>query len=144
MIRYSLGRLLGLLGSVLIISLILFLAVRWLPGTPWNEGEIPLQGPAKENMMKKYGLDQPIHVQYAKYLWNLLHLDLGNSFIYKTDTVWQTIARGWPATAKIGAFTLLIAFSIGIPVGIIAALRQNSLLDYTAVSYTHLTLPTKA
>ena len=122
MIRYSLGRLLGLLGSVLIISLILFIAVRWLPGTPWNEAEIPLQGAAKENMMRKYGLDQPVHVQYAKYLWNLLHLDLGNSFIYKTETVWETIARGWPATAKIGSVTLIIAFSIGIPVGIIAAL----------------------
>ena len=79
MIRYSLGRLLGLLGSVLIISLILFIAVRWLPGTPWNEAEIPLQGAAKENMMRKYGLDQPVHVQYAKYLWNILKK--GNSQI---------------------------------------------------------------
>ena len=131
MIRYSLGRLLGLVGSVLIISLILFIAVRWLPGTPWNEAEIPLQGAAKENMMRKYGLDQPVHIQYAKYLWNLIHLDLGNSFIF------------WPATAKIGTFTLLIAFSIGIPVGIIAALRQNSLLDYTVtfLATTGITVP---
>ncbi|HAT21715.1 MAG: ABC transporter permease [Dehalococcoidia bacterium] len=143
MIRYSLGRLLGLVGSVLIISLILFIAVRWLPGTPWNEAEIPLQGAAKENMMRKYGLDQPVHIQYAKYLWNLIHLDLGNSFIFKTETVWETIARGWPATAKIGTFTLLIAFSIGIPVGIIAALRQNSLLDYTVtfLATTGITVP---
>ena len=59
MIRYSLGRLIGLIGSVLVISLILFLATRWLPGTPWNEAEIPLQGAAKENMMRKYGLDKP-------------------------------------------------------------------------------------
>ena len=87
MIRYSLGRLVGLIGSVLVISLILFLATRWLPGTPWNEAEIPLRGAAKENMMRKYGLDKPVHGQYAKYLWNLLHLDLGHSYIYKTDTV---------------------------------------------------------
>ena len=88
MIRYSIGRLVGLLGSVLIISLILFLATRWLPGTPWDEAEIPLQGAAKENMMRKYGLDKPVHVQYAKYVWNLLHLDLGHSYIYKTDNLW--------------------------------------------------------
>lgn len=143
MIRYSLGRLVGLIGSVLVISLILFLATRWLPGTPWNEAEIPLQGAAKENMMRKYGLDKPVHVQYAKYVWNLLHLDLGHSYIYKTDTVWKTIARGWPATAKIGSYTVIIALSMGTILGVLAALRQNSPFDYgiTLLATTGITVP---
>jgi ABC-type dipeptide/oligopeptide/nickel transport system permease component len=131
MAGYILGRLVGLSFSVLVISLILFLAVRWLPGTPWNEGEIPLTGTARENMLRKYGLDKPVWQQYGKYLWNLAHLDLGNSYVYKTDSVWKTIARGWPATAKIGAITLVIAITLGITMGVLASLRQNTIFDYT-------------
>jgi ABC-type dipeptide/oligopeptide/nickel transport system permease component len=131
MVGYILGRLMGLSFSVLVISLILFLAVRWLPGTPWNEGEIPLTGTARENMLRKYGLDQPVWQQYGKYLWNLAHLDLGNSYVYKTDSVWKTIARGWPATAKIGGITLVIAITLGVTMGVLASLRQNTIFDYT-------------
>jgi ABC-type dipeptide/oligopeptide/nickel transport system permease component len=140
---YILGRLLGLFFSVLAISLILFLAVRWLPGTPWIEAEIPLTGSARDNMIRKYGLDEPVWKQYAKYLWNLSHLDLGNSYIYKTDSVWKTMARGWPATAKIGAITLLVSIPLGIVIGVVASLKQNSIFDYamTLTATAGITVP---
>ncbi|HHZ61944.1 MAG TPA: ABC transporter permease [Dehalococcoidia bacterium] len=143
MTGYILGRLLGLFFSVLAISLILFLAVRWLPGTPWIEAEIPLTGSARDNMIRKYGLDEPVWKQYAKYLWNLAHLDLGNSYIYKTDSVWKTIARGWPATAKIGAITLLVSIPLGIVIGVAASLKQNSIFDYamTLTATAGITVP---
>lgn len=143
MTGYILGRLLGLFFSVLAISLILFLAVRWLPGTPWIEAEIPLTGSARDNMIRKYGLDEPVWKQYAKYLWNLAHLDLGNSYIYKTDSVWKTIARGWPATAKIGAITLLVSIPSGIIIGVVASLKQNSIFDYamTLTATAGITVP---
>jgi len=143
MTGYILGRLLGLFFSVLAISLILFLAVRWLPGTPWIEAEIPLTGSARDNMIRKYGLDEPVWKQYAKYLWNLAHLDLGNSYIYKTDSVWKTIARGWPATAKIGAITLLVSIPLGIIIGVAASLKQNSIFDYamTLTATAGITVP---
>ncbi|HCH08415.1 MAG TPA: ABC transporter permease, partial [Dehalococcoidia bacterium] len=129
--------------SVLAISLILFLAVRWLPGTPWIEAEIPLTGSARDNMIRKYGLDEPVWKQYAKYLWNLSHLDLGNSYIYKTDSVWKTMARGWPATAKIGAITLLVSIPLGIFIGVVASLKQNSIFDYamTLTATAGITVP---
>ncbi|MDP6452113.1 MAG: ABC transporter permease [SAR202 cluster bacterium] len=143
MTGYILGRFVGLFFSVLAISLILFLAVRWLPGTPWIEEDFPLQGPARENMLRKYGLDEPVWKQYAKYLWNLAHLDLGNSYIYKTDSVWKTIARGWPATAKIGAITLVIALTLGVILGVLASLKQNSIFDYsvTLMATAGITVP---
>ena len=143
MTGYILGRLLGLFFSVLAISLILFLAVRWLPGTHWIEAEIQLTGSARDNMIRKYGLDEPVWKQYAKYLWNLSHLDLGNSYIYKTDSVWKTMARGWPATAKIGAITLLVSLPLGIVIGVVASLRQNSIFDYamTLTATAGITVP---
>ena len=143
MTGYIAGRFLGLFFSLLVVSLILFVAVRWLPGTPWNEQDFPLQGPARENMLRKYGLDKPVMQQYGIFLWNLAHLDLGNSFIYKTDSVWKTIQRAWPATAKIGAFTVLIALTVGMTMGILAAMRQNTPFDYTVtlLATTGITVP---
>lgn len=143
MARYVIGRVLGLLFSLWAVSIILFVGVRMLPGTPWNEAEIPLQGTARENMLRKYGLDQPLWRQYVKYVWNLTRLDLGNSYIYANESVWKTIARSWPATAKIGVFTVLIAFIGGISLGMLAALRQNSLVDYglTFFATTGVTVP---
>ena len=143
MIQYIIGRLLGLLFSVLAISLILFVSVRWLPGTPWNEQDFPLQGAARENMLRKYGLDKPVWRQYTIYLWNLAHLDLGNSFVYRTDSVWKTIQRAWPATAKIGIITVAIALSVGMTLGILASLRQNTIFDYavTLLATSGITVP---
>ena len=143
MIQYIIGRLLGLLFSVLAISLILFVSVRWLPGTPWNEQDFPLQGAARENMLRKYGLDKPVWRQYTIYLWNLAHLDLGNSFVYRTDSVWKTIQRAWPATAKIGIITVAIALSVGMTLGILASLKQNSIFDYavTLLATSGITVP---
>ncbi|MCH7745876.1 MAG: ABC transporter permease [Chloroflexi bacterium] len=143
MIQYIIGRLLGLFFSVLAISLILFVSVRWLPGTPWNEQDFPLQGAARENMLRKYGLDKPVWQQYMKYVWNLAHLDLGNSFVYRTDSVWKTIQRAWPATAKIGIITVAIALSVGITLGVLASLRQNSIFDYsvTLLATSGITVP---
>ena len=94
-------------------------------------------------MIRKYGLDEPVWKQYAKYLWNLAHLDLGNSYIYKTDSVWKTIARGWPATAKIGAITLLVSIPLGIVIGVAASLKQNSIFDYamTLTATAGITVP---
>ena len=143
MIQYIIGRLLGVFFSVLAISLILFVSVRWLPGTPWNEQDFPLQGAARENMLRKYGLDKPVWQQYMKYVWNLAHLDLGNSFVYRTDSVWKTIQRAWPATAKIGIITVAIALSVGITLGVLASLRQNSIFDYsvTLLATSGITVP---
>ena len=143
MIQYIIGRLLGLLFSVLAISLILFVSVRWLPGTPWNEQDFPLQGAARENMLRKYGLDKPVWRQYTIYLWNLAHLDLGNSFVYRTDSVWKTIQRAWPATAKIGIITVAIALLVGMTLGILASLRQNTIFDYavTLLATSGITVP---
>ena len=143
MIQYIIGRLFGLLFSVLAISLILFVSVRWLPGTPWNEQDFPLQGAARENMLRKYGLDKPVWRQYTIYLWNLAHLDLGNSFVYRTDSVWKTIQRAWPATAKIGIITVAIALSVGMTLGILASLSQNTIFDYavTLLATSGITVP---
>lgn len=143
MTQYIIGRFLGLFFSILAISLILFVSVRWLPGTPWNEQDFPLQGAARENMLRKYGLDKPVWQQYMKYLWNLAQFDLGNSYVYRTDSVLKTIQRAWPATAKIGIITVAIALSVGITLGVLASLRQNSLFDYgvTLLATSGITVP---
>jgi len=130
MVRYILGRLGGLLFAFFLVSIITFLLMHAVPGGPFDELKQPLPDAAKQNILHKYGLDRPIWEQYLRYMWNALHLDFGIPFQSPTETVTELIARVWPVTLQLAAVTLLLSYSLGLVLGIIAALKQNSWLDY--------------
>jgi oligopeptide transport system permease protein len=105
-------------------------------GSPWDkEGGRQLSQVVVDNLNKKYGLDKPGYVQFWLYLVNVVHFDFGLSFQYQGKSVTQLIAEGWPYTATIGvlAFCLIVPFGIGL--GVIAALRQNSRVDYATMGF---------
>jgi oligopeptide transport system permease protein len=86
------------------------------------------------NLQNAYGLDQPVWVQYARYVRALGHGDFGPSFKYKDFTVTELIGQGLPVTLGLGTIALSLALALGIPVGIFAALRHNSPADYATMS----------
>lgn len=131
MTRYVLGRLVSLLFVLFAVSLINFSIMHAVPGGPYDEEKQPLRGAAKENMLRKYGLDKPVWQQYVEYMKNAVRLDFGISYQQPTYTVIELIASRWPLTLQVGSMTLLIVFGAGIPLGIVAAYRQNSWLDTT-------------
>jgi oligopeptide transport system permease protein len=88
------------------------------------------------NLNKKYGLDQPPIVQFGHFLWGILHGDLGVSYIYQDRGVTDILLQGLPKTATLGVVAFLLAILIGVPLGMLAALRQNSILDYIAVFFS--------
>jgi oligopeptide transport system permease protein len=101
-----------------------------VPGGPFDETKQPLPEAAKANILRKYGLDKPIPVQYVLYMWNVLHGDFGIPFQSPTETVTQLIARVWVPTLQVGAVTILISYTLGLFLGIAAALNRNTPLDY--------------
>jgi ABC-type dipeptide/oligopeptide/nickel transport system permease component len=126
--RYLLGRLASLLLSMLLLSAIVFTLMHMVPGGPFVfEKQMPDY--AMENILRKYGLDRPVHEQYLNWLWAMLHGDFGIPFQSPTDTVMGLILRAWPITLQVGAITLVVAFSLGITLGTIAAFNQNSWVD---------------
>jgi oligopeptide transport system permease protein len=128
MLRYALGRLLGLVPTLFVIVTVAFFVMRLAPGGPFDQEQtVPPEIAA--NLQAAYGLDQPMPVQYARYLGGLAHGDLGPSFRYKDYRVTELIARGLPVTVTIGALALLLAIALGLPLGFAAALNHERGID---------------
>lgn len=143
MARYLIGRVIGLVVGLVIVSVLAFVLMHSIPGGPFDEEKSPLPPAAKANILRKYGLDRPLYEQYARYMWNALHGDFGISFQSPTETVIQLIARTWPTSIQLGLLAILLAFSTGLSFGIIAAVKQNTWVDYilTFVATLGLTVP---
>jgi ABC-type dipeptide/oligopeptide/nickel transport system permease component len=126
-----------------LVSIVAFLLMHSIPGGPFDEAQMPLPPAAKANILRKYGLDQPLHVQYINYMSNALRGDFGISFASPSETVIQLISRTWPVSITLGGITVLIALGLGIALGILAAIRQNTWIDYivTFTATLGLTVP---
>jgi peptide/nickel transport system permease protein len=128
--RYILARLASLVFVLFAVSLITFLLMHTVPGGPFDVGERRLPEATRLAQLQKYGLDKPLWEQYIRYMWHALHLDFGIPFQSPTDSVIGLIKRAWPVTIKIGLLTIGLSYSLGILLGFIAALRQNTWVDY--------------
>jgi len=133
MLRYFLKRLGGAIPTLFIIVTLSFLLIRIAPGGPFDQ-EKSLPPEILANLQSAYGRDQPLWVQYTRYLGSLLHGDFGPSFRYKDFTVTELIGQGLPVTAEIGSAALILALSLGMLVGIFAALRHDRPADYTVMT----------
>jgi oligopeptide transport system permease protein len=132
MMRYFLTRLAGAIPTLLIIVTATFFLMRAAPGGPFDQ-EQTLPPEIIANLQSAYGLDQPILIQYGRYLQSLMHGDFGPSFKYKDFTVTELIAQGFPVTLELGVVAIALALAIGIPLGIFAALRHNRAADHAAM-----------
>ena len=135
MTHYMLGRLASLIFVLLAVSMITFSLMRAVPGGPFDEGKQRLPEAAKANILRKYGLDQPVWKQYLKYMWNVLHFDFGIPYQVPTTTVTHLIAQTWLVTAQVGIMTIVLSYSFGLIMGLIAAYYQNSWID-SLVTFT--------
>jgi len=130
MLLYLVGRVTGIIVVFVIVSMLAFTLMHSIPGGPFDEEKSPLPPAAKENILRKYGLDRPLPEQYARYMWSALHGDFGISFQSPTETVTQLIARTWPTSMLLGSMAILLAFTVGLTAGILAAVHQNTWIDY--------------
>ena len=103
--------------------------LRAIPGGPFTR-ERPLPEATRERLEDAYGLNEPLYVQYFIYLGNLLQGDLGPSFRKPAYSVNELLATGIPQTLKIGGLAVVFIVTLGIPLGVISALKANSYADY--------------
>lgn len=131
MVKYILNRLLVSLITAWVLVTIVFFLVRLLPGDPFLSEKVTPE--IKANMMRYYGLDKPIHIQYVTFLQNLLKGDFGYSLRYKNRTVNEVIKQAFPYSADLGIRAVIFATIAGVTLGIIAALNRNRTWDYLAM-----------
>lgn len=141
--QFAVRRLIGLVPTLLVIVTVSFFVIRLAPGSPFStERAIPPEVLA--DLEDRYGLNQPLHRQYTQYMASLLLGDLGLSTKYPQRTVNEIIALGFPVTLLVALVALNWALLIGVPAGILGAVRQNTVWDYGAMAAAMLgiSLPT--
>ena len=137
MLKFILKRLLEAIPTLLVLITVSFFMMRFAPGNPFST-ERGLPPEVMANIQQKYGLDKPVYHQYLTYLGNLVQGDLGPSFKYKDFSVNDLVSKALPVSATIGSFAFLLALGLGVSLGIMAALRQNSWVDYSSMSLAML------
>ncbi len=158
MVRFIARRLLETIPVLLIIVTAAFFMIRLVPGGPFTT-ERAVSPEVLKNLNAYYGLDRPLPEQYARYLWNVcpkkfapwrlfegdgfdlkasFGVDLGYSTKYTNRTINEIVAAKLPVSLELGGWALLIALGVGLPLGMLAAARRNTWVDYTASSFSML------
>jgi oligopeptide transport system permease protein len=133
MLRFIIRRLLVTVPMVLVVVSLTWGLIRLAPGNFYT-GEKPLPPQIVKNLREKYGLDKPWYVQYGKMIANTLHGDFGSSLKYQDQSVNAILKSALPVSATIGLLAYLLALTVGVTFGALAALRQNSQLDYSSMA----------
>ena len=133
MTKYIIRRFLGLIPTLFVIITLSFFIIRIAPGGPFSE-ERALPKQVLENIEKRYHLDDPLLVQYGRYVLDILRGDLGPSFRYKDYDVNYYIRTSLPNSMILGLLSLSLAVILGISAGLVSSTRQNSALDYLSMS----------
>ena len=128
--RFVLRRLLVMVPTLWVIATLTFFLMRLAPGGPFqSERDIPAE--AKAALTAKYGLDPPLDVQYGRFLANAARLDFGPSYKFPARRCARSSSRRF-RSRQLGGWALLLALPLGIPIGVLAALKQNTAWDHAA------------
>ncbi|MCR9847989.1 oligopeptide ABC transporter permease OppB [Vibrio antiquarius] len=133
MLKFIAKRIFEAIPTMLVLITVSFFLMRFAPGNPFST-ERPLPPEVMANIEAKYGLDKPVLEQYTTYLTNVIQGDFGPSFKYLDYSVNELIAVALPVSAKVGFIAFIFTLIMGVTVGTIAALKQNTWIDYTIMS----------
>ncbi|WP_261835138.1 oligopeptide ABC transporter permease OppB [Vibrio ishigakensis] len=133
MFKFIAKRVFEAIPTMLVLITLSFFLMRFAPGNPFSS-ERALPPEVMANINAKYGLDKPVLEQYTTYLTNTLQGDLGPSFKYKDYSVNELIAGSLPVSAKVGMLAFVFTLILGVAVGTLAALKQNTWFDYAVMS----------
>ena len=142
MSRYIIKRLLWIIPVLFAVSVITFTLMHAVPGGPW-EREKPVSAAIQAALNVKYGLDDPVPIQYVRWVGNLLQGNLGPSYAFADRTVNDIVGEGLMTTLQLGLMAFALSVLVGIPLGIFAALGHNRGPDYvsTGISVIGIAMP---
>ncbi|MDR1979700.1 MAG: ABC transporter permease [Synergistaceae bacterium] len=134
--KYILKRIIAGLITLFVLITVSFFLMRAIPGGPFSPGEYKKTPPEiLKRIEDSYGLNDPLHVQYFRYLKNIARGDLGVSFKRLDSSVNSLIAHGFPVSAKVGAVAVIASLTAGLTLGIVSAIRRGKLSDMAAMTF---------
>jgi oligopeptide transport system permease protein len=137
MLGFIIRRFLITIPTILVVITITWGLIRLAPGNFYS-GEKKIPAAIEKNIREKYGLDKPWYVQYGRTMGHIVRFDFGNSLRYEGQSVNRIIARSLPVSAVIGILAYLLALIVGVVIGSIAALKQNSKWDHASMALAML------
>jgi ABC-type dipeptide/oligopeptide/nickel transport system permease component len=135
MLRYAITRVLWFIPTLLAMAAIMFIIMQLTPGSPFALGNMDRITPEMIARLEKlYGLDRPLHERFVVYVWNSLRGDFGESYVWRGQQVRDIVGRTFPISLHLGAMATIFAITVGMSLGILAAVNQNGVLDYLSIT----------
>jgi len=134
MAAFIVRRLFWTIPVILVVILLTFVMMRQIQGNPFRHTDRAVPAEIQRNLERKFNLDKPWYLQYAYYVKGVFTFDLGPSLVQRNQSVNDVIKEHFPVSLKLGGLAMLWAILVGIPLGIIAALKQNSPFDYAVMA----------
>jgi oligopeptide transport system permease protein len=132
LLTYAIRRVLWVIPVLFVASLITFIVMHIAPGTPWLREGRQLDPEVVAGLNARFGLDQPLPVQYVKWLLNVVQGDFGATVAEQSRSVNQVVGESMGPTVQLGAMAFVLAVIVGVPLGVIAALKHRTVIDYAA------------
>jgi len=134
MLKFIVRRIVWTIPVILLVILMTFVMMRMIKGNPFQVTERPVPEQIQQNLERKFHLDQPWYMQYLYYVKGVFTADLGPSLVQRDREVNDIVKEHFPVSMKLGGMAMLFAIVFGIPLGVIAALKQNTPIDYGAMA----------
>jgi len=132
MLKFVVRRMMWTIPVILLVILFTFVLVRQIKGNPFRKTERAVPASIQRNLERKYHLDQPWYAQYAYYVKGVFTWDLGPSLVLRNQSVNDIVREHFPVSAELGGLAILLAIIVGVPLGVLSALKANTAWDYGA------------
>ena len=138
MLKFIVRRVFWTIPVILVVILLTFLMMRQIEGSPFRKSERAVPEAVQANLERKFNLDRPWYVQYAFYVKGVFTLDFGPSLVLRGRDVNDIIKEHFPKSIELGFYAFVFAIFVGVPLGIAAALKQNTWVDYSAMFFSNV------
>src|SRR5437588_7380760 len=138
MLKFVVRRVLWTIPIILLVIFMTFWMMRAIKGSPFRKSERAVPPAVLANLNRKFGLNKPWYVQYQRYVIDVAKFDLGPSLVLRNQSVNDIVKEHFPVSAELGGLAMLLAIIVGVPLGILAALRANKVTDYITMAFVNL------
>ena len=138
MLKFIVRRIFWTIPVLLVVIFLTFIMMRQIEGNPFRQTERAVPEAVQQNLERKFNLDKPWWQQYLYYVKGVATLDFGPSLVLRGQSVNDIMKEHFPKSIELGVYAFLFAIIVGVPLGVIAALRQNTWVDYTAMFFSNI------
>jgi len=138
MLKFIVRRVFWTIPVLLVVIFLTFMMMREIGGNPFRQSERAVTPAVQRNLERKFNVDEPWYLQYAYYVKGVATFDLGPSLVIRGRSVNDIVKEHFPNSVELGLYAFLFAIVVGVPLGMIAALKHNTVVDYSAMFFSNV------